>query len=33
VAVDAFNRALAADPDFDVAAILARQGLLVARRR
>jgi len=33
VAVDAFNRAIAADPDFDVAGVLIRQGMLLARRR
>ena len=33
IAVDAFNRSLASDPAFDVAAVLARQGLLLARRR
>jgi caffeoyl-CoA O-methyltransferase len=32
-AVDAFNRALAADPAFDVAAVPLREGVLVARRR
>ncbi len=32
-AVDAFNRGLASDPAFEVAAVLARQGLLLARRR
>ena len=32
-AVDAFNRSIVSDPDFEVAAVLARQGLLLARRR
>lgn len=32
-AVDIFNRNIASDPDFDVTAVLARQGLLLARRR
>jgi predicted O-methyltransferase YrrM len=32
-AVDAFNRAIVADPDLEVAGLLARQGLLLARRR
>lgn len=32
-AVDAFNRAVAGDPDFDVAAVPLREGVLVARRR
>src|SRR5690606_19451130 len=31
-AADAFNRRLAADPEFDAAAIPLRQGLLIARR-
>jgi predicted O-methyltransferase YrrM len=30
-AVDAFSRALAADPDFEVTAVSAREGLLIAR--
>ena len=32
-AVDAFNRAVAADPGFDAAAVPLREGVLVARRR
>jgi len=32
-AVDVFNRSVASDPDFEVTAVLARQGLLLARRR
>lgn len=31
--VDRFNRAIAADPEMDVAAVVARQGLLFARKR
>lgn len=32
-AVDVFNRAIASDPDFDVAAVPLREGVLMARRR
>jgi predicted O-methyltransferase YrrM len=32
-AVDRFNRAVAADPDFEAAAVPIRQGVLIARRR
>ncbi|MDX1382222.1 MAG: O-methyltransferase [Thermoanaerobaculia bacterium] len=32
-AIDAFTRRAAADPDFDTAGILVRQGLLLARRK
>jgi len=32
-AIDAFNRAIAADPDFDAACVPIRQGVLIARKR
>ena len=32
-AVDAFNRAVASDPDFETACVPIRQGVLIARRR
>jgi predicted O-methyltransferase YrrM len=32
-AVDVFNRTIASDPDFDVAAVPLREGVLMARRR